>query len=110
MHIKLKFFINFASYMDNKTFLNRITKESGLDKEECSLLIESLASLFEDSLSSGASIAIPGFGNFDSRKRNERIMTHPSSPQKRMMVPPKVVVGFKPSTLLKSKVNETDQE
>jgi nucleoid DNA-binding protein len=49
------------------------------------------------------SVQVPGFGTFEPKKRDERVMVHPST-GKRMLVPPKVVVGFKISNVLKAKI------
>lgn len=49
-------------------------------------------------------VAVPGFGTFEPKKRLERINVHPAS-GKRMLLPPKIVMNFKPSALLKQKVN-----
>ncbi|MDE6057969.1 MAG: HU family DNA-binding protein, partial [Muribaculaceae bacterium] len=49
------------------------------------------------------SVTFPGFGSFEPRKRIERIAFHPSS-GKRMLIPPKITMTFRPSSLLKQKV------
>lgn len=94
--------------MDNKKFLERVGAAAELDKQSCESLLESFTALLESSLAAGESVSIPSFGNFEPRKRNERIMSHPSSPGKRLLVPPKLVVNFKPSTVLKNKVNKVE--
>ena len=48
-------------------------------------------------------VVIPAFGTFEPRTRNERVMVHPST-TRRMLIPPKVVLGFKVSNVLKSKL------
>ena len=48
-------------------------------------------------------VQVPGFGTFEPKKRDERVMLHPTS-GRRMLVPPKVVVGFKVSNVLKTKL------
>ncbi|MDE5673785.1 MAG: HU family DNA-binding protein, partial [Muribaculaceae bacterium] len=48
------------------------------------------------------SISVPSFGTFEPRKRLERVALHPAS-GKRLLVPPKIVLTFKPSVLLKQK-------
>jgi nucleoid DNA-binding protein len=49
------------------------------------------------------SVFVPSFGTFEPKKRNERVMIHPSS-GRRMLVPPKVALSFKVSKVLKSKL------
>lgn len=95
--------------MDQKTFLNKLTASSGIDKATCSVLIKEFAEIVGRSLINGEIISIPSFGSIESRKRKERIISHPSSPKKRMLVPPKLVVTFKPSAILKNKINNISQ-
>lgn len=96
--------------MDHKTFLEKVGKVSELDAGSCNTLLESFAEILEETLANGDSLSIPSFGNFEPRKRKERIMSHPSSPGKKMLVPPKLVVSFKPSNILKNKINSGDNE
>lgn len=95
--------------MDNKTLLNRVVKATGLDIEVCQDCQEALGELLENALAAGDTVTIPSFGNFEPRKRNERILTHPSSQGKRLLVPPKVVVSFKPSSILKNRINSNKE-
>lgn len=96
--------------MDHKKFIDQVSREAGLDKETCNAFLDSMVELMEASLSSGDSVSVPSFGNFEPRKRNERVMSHPSAPGKRMLVPPKLVVSFKPSAVLKNKINERAED
>lgn len=96
--------------MDYKTLMNKVSEASGLEREEAEFALASLVKIIENSLSEGDTITIPSFGSFEPRKRNERIMSHPSDPGKRILVPPKVVMSFKPSAILKSKLNETAKD
>ena len=49
------------------------------------------------------SIAVPGFGTFEAKKKSERVTVNPAS-GKKMLVPPKIALTFKASALLKSKL------
>ena len=53
-------------------------------------------------LEEGNVIAIQGFGSFEVKKKAERISINPASKQ-RMLVPPKLVLSYKPSNTLKDK-------
>lgn len=94
--------------MDNKKFIDKVSEASELDKQSCNAMLEALTDLMETSIAAGDVVSIPSFGNFEPRKRNERIMSHPSTPGKRLLVPPKLVVNFKPSTIIKNKVNNIE--
>ena len=54
------------------------------------------------SLLEGKTIAIQGFGTFEVKKKMERISVNPTT-QQRMLIPPKLVLSYKPSTNLKEK-------
>lgn len=96
--------------MDHKTFIDNLSEETGLDKDQCSSLINELIDIFGTNLVEDEMISIPSFGSFELRKRKERVMNHPSSPKKRLLVPPKLVINFKPSLILKNKINNIDAD
>lgn len=92
--------------MDHKTFIDKLSKATQMEKKEVAEYLDAFITTVENVLGEGDIVSIPSFGNFETRKRNERIMTHPSEPGKRLLVPPKIVVNFKPSAVLKNKLNE----
>lgn len=92
--------------MDYKNFITRVGETAGLDADVCNAYQEAFAELLENYLAQGETVSIPSFGNFEPRKRNERIMSNPSAKGKRFLIPPKLVVSFKPSTVLKNKINK----
>ena len=89
--------------MDNKKLVETVATNLGRSDKDVEKLIEALAGVLRTRCSDMDSVAMPGFGTFEPKKRNERIMLHPST-GKRMLVPPKVVVGFKMSKVLKAKL------
>ena len=52
---------------------------------------------------------IPGFGTFEVKKRLERILVNPGTGQ-RMLVPPKLVLGFKPIAAIKESLKKGEEE
>lgn len=89
--------------MDHKTFLESLSQRVNAGKEETSEMIASLCQVLTEAALDGDSVTFPGFGSFEPRKRIERIALHPST-GKRMLIPPKITMTFRPSTLLKQKV------
>ena len=89
--------------MDHKTFLETLSPRIGASKEEASEMIGALCQALIDASMSGDAVTVPGFGSFEPRKRVERVALHPST-GKRMLIPPKITMTFRPSTLLKQKV------
>lgn len=91
--------------MDHKTFLDILSQRISAGKEETSEMIASLSQCLTDAALEGNIVTFPGFGSFEPRKRNERIAIQPST-GKRMLIPPKITLTFRPSTLLKQKVRD----
>ena len=74
----------------------------GYTIKDTSELISSLLSDMTQELEDGNAIAIQGFGSFEVKKKAERISINPSTKQ-RMLVPPKLVLTYRPSNTLKDK-------
>ena len=54
-------------------------------------------------------VSIAGFGSFEVKKRLERILVNPSTKQ-RMLVPPKLVLSFRPVASVKEKLKNGGEE
>ena len=89
--------------MENKKLVETVATNLGRTTEDVNKLLEALANVLRTRCSELDSVFVPGFGTFEPKKRNERVMVHPSS-GKRMLVPPKIVVGFKVSRVLQAKL------
>ncbi|MBD5419566.1 MAG: HU family DNA-binding protein [Bacteroides sp.] len=72
-------------------------------KEDVQNVLDDFFSILADTLVDMDTLIIPGFGQFEAKKRKERVTVHPAT-GRRLLVPPKIVVGFKPSGVLKSKL------
>lgn len=94
-----------AEEMDNKTFIETLGKRINAGKDEASEMVSSLCKVLADAALEGDSVTFPGFGSFEPRKRMERVAVHPGS-GKKMLIPPKISLTFRPSTLLKQKVRD----
>ena len=88
--------------MNNKDFTSELSKRLGYTLKDTSELISSLLSGMTQQLEEGNVVAIQGFGTFEVRKKAERISVSPTTKQ-RMLVPPKLVLTYRPSTLLTEK-------
>ncbi len=89
--------------MDNKKLVETVAKNLGRSTDDVNKLIDAFAGILRTRCGEMDSVVVPGFGTFEPKKRNERVMVHPSS-GRRMLVPPKVVMGFKVSNVLKAKL------
>lgn len=75
----------------------------GRSTDEVQLLTYTLVDAMNDFFQEGDSVSLNNFGTFEVKKRMERIMVSPTT-KKKMLVPPKLVLGFKPSVTMKEKV------
>ena len=89
--------------MDTKALLDIIIEKTGIDISTAESLLDSLVEVTGSECSDMNSIALPGFGSFEPKKRQERVAVHPST-GRRMLIPPKITHSFRPSALLKQKV------
>ena len=88
--------------MNNKEFTSELAESLGYTIKDTAELIGSLLSDMVQELEEGNVIAVQGFGSFEVKKKAERISINPASKQ-RMLVPPKLVLSYKPSNTLKDK-------
>ena len=88
--------------MNNKEFTSELAERLGYTITDTAELIGSLLSDMVQELEEGNVIAVQGFGSFEVKKKAERISINPASKQ-RMLVPPKLVLSYKPSNTLKDK-------
>lgn len=88
--------------MNNKEFTSELSQRLGYTVKDTSELMASLLSEMAIQMQEGNMVAIQSFGSFEVRKKAERIATNPGTKQ-RMLVPPKLVVAYRPSISLKDK-------
>ena len=75
--------------MTNKDFIAELAQRTGYSPEDTQRMDES--------------VLVPTFGTFEVKKKLERVMVNPSTGQ-RMLVPPKLVLNFKPNVNWKERV------
>ena len=62
---------------------------------DASRLLETVTMLMGDHFTRDDSVQLQGLGTFEVRKKMERVIVNPGTGQ-RMLVPPKLVLAFKP--------------
>lgn len=88
--------------MNNKEFISELSKKMGYTNKDATQLVSSVLNVMSQELQEGKSVVIQGFGTFDVKKKLERISVNPITHQ-RMLIPPKLVLSYKPSVTLKEK-------
>ena len=94
--------------MNNKEFVAVLSRKMGYKGEQTQKLLGCLLNAMGDSFMEGDSIQIANFGTFEVKKKLERVMVSPTTGQ-RMLVPPKLVLGFKPHSTWKDKLKNEEK-
>lgn len=90
--------------MNNKEFISALSAKTGYGSKETGQMMRDVISVLINELTEENTVGITGFGTFEVKKKLERVLVNPSTKQ-RMLIPPKMVVSFKPNTGMKEKVN-----
>ena len=88
--------------MNNKEFISELSRKTGYSNKEASRLVSSVLGIMTQELQEGKSVVMQGFGTFEVKKKLERVSVNPVT-QQRLLIPPKLVLSFRPSTLLKGR-------
>ena len=89
--------------MNNKEFIAELAERTGYTAKDTQKLVNNMIDAMGDAFQQDNAILVPNFGVFETKKKMERIMINPSSGQ-RMLVPPKLVLNFKPNQTWKDKL------
>ena len=89
--------------MNNKELIASLAERTGYTAKDTQKLVENLVNAMADSFQEGEAVLVPSFGVFETKKKMERIMVNPSTGQ-RMLVPPKLVLNFKPNQTWKAQL------
>jgi len=85
--------------------INRISKQMDIPKQEAEEGVNLFFQTIKEAIFKGEEIEIRGFGSFRFRKRTSRSGRNPRTGEP-VKVPPKKVLYFKPSKLLKELFNK----
>ena len=91
--------------MKNKELVTELAARMGWTAQEVTETLSVLSSVVSSRLVDNDTIYLQGFGQFEVRKKAERISVNPSN-GKRYLVPQKLVPVFKPGTTVKNKLKE----
>ena len=91
--------------MEYKEFLTKLQKRVKKDKQATDKLSATIVMVLKEECSDMNTISVKGFGNFEPKKKLEREIYNPATGSK-MLIPPKIVLTFKPSTAIKNQIKE----
>ncbi len=89
--------------MNNKEFISTLAARTGYDQKDTQKLVNNVITAMSDVFVEDNSVIVPNFGVFETKKKMERVIVNPSTGQ-RMLVPPKLVLSFKPNQTWKDKL------
>jgi len=83
-----------------------VYEEVGLSRNESTELVESVLNKISSTLVSGETVKVSSFGTFSVRSKGQRIGRNPKTGKEVPILPRRVLV-FRPSQILKDKVNQS---
>jgi DNA-binding protein HU-beta len=89
--------------MNNKDYINKMAERLQMSPKEVQQLTTSFVNELAERMEDGSILSVQGFGNFEVKKKMERILINPTTKQ-RMLIPPKLALTFKPGITLKEKL------
>ena len=89
--------------MNNKEFIAELSERMGISGRDAQRLVDNVVNAMGDAFQEDNAVLVPNFGVFETKKKLERVIINPASGQ-RMLVPPKLVLGFKPNQSWKEKM------
>ena len=88
--------------MNNKEFISELSRRLSYSNKDTTRLVSSVLSIMTQELQDGNTVSIQGFGSFEVKKKLERVSVNPIT-QQRLLIPPKLILSFKPSAGLKER-------
>ncbi|MBQ8989714.1 MAG: HU family DNA-binding protein [Prevotella sp.] len=95
--------------MTNKDFIAELAEKTGYSPDDTQKMVNAIVETMGDQFQEDNSVLVPTFGTFEVKKKLERIMVNPATGQ-RMLVPPKLVLNFKPNANWKERVKNGGAE
>ena len=95
--------------MNNKGFIAELSRRTGFTQDDTQKMVGTIIDAMNDAFQRGDVVSVPRFGTFEVKKRLERIVINPGTKQ-RMLVPPKLVLSFKPIASIKEKLKKGGQD
>ena len=91
--------------MNHKELIAVMATKMNAPKSMVADLLDTTIQTCIEQLVDEKTIGFQSFGNFEVRKKDERLSVHPAT-QIRTLIPPKLVVNFKQSNILKDKLKD----
>jgi DNA-binding protein HU-beta len=87
--------------MTNKELISELSVKNNFPQKKTGELLKTFVKLLTDNVIEGNQINFFNIGTFGLQQKEQRISVNPST-KKSFLVPPKIVVDFKPTTAIKN--------
>ena len=94
-----------SNQMKNKELVTDLATRMEWTSQEVSDMLAALGSVISSKLVDNDTVYLQGLGQFEVKKKGERISVNPAN-GKRYLVPPKLAPVFKPGTTVKNRLKE----
>lgn len=94
--------------MEHKEFIIKLQQRLGKERSDVEQMLDGVCRIIVERCAQMDTIVIPGLGAFEARKKMERISVNPTT-GKRMLIPPKITLVFKPNSAVKNRLKEKTQ-
>lgn len=91
--------------MNNKEFQIELAQRLSFSQKRSAELMKAYVDTLVQQLADADELPFFSMGTFEVKQKEQRIIVNPLS-KKRMLVPPKLVLNFKPSAKLKNKYKD----
>lgn len=91
--------------MKSKELIMELSDRLGWTSSDVTEMLSALSSIIGSKLVDNDTIYLQGFGQFEVKKKAERISVNPTN-KKRYLIPPKLVPVFKPGVTVKNNLKE----
>ena len=91
--------------MTKADLIEKVAQNAAITKKDAAAAVNAVFDVIIDTLVKGEKLTILGFGTFETRERAARMGRNPATGEK-LKIPATIVPAFKPSKVLKEKVNE----
>ncbi len=90
--------------MTKADIVEKIHTTTGLSKKDSAVMMESVFAIMKESLETGETIKISGFGSFEVKQKDARRGRNPQTGEA-MTIEARKVLSFKPSSILRQSIN-----
>ncbi len=90
--------------MNNKEFIAELSQRTGISQQNTKKMVLTVVDHLLSSISEEEPVHVHNFGSFEVKKRMERVIVNPDG--RKMLVPPKLVMNFRPSSGYKGQLNK----